>query len=298
MLKVGPHSKYPNSVEKDVIKYVCSPIASSRAAITSALDEKTVFPVKIVDGTNTAYFWGYARVESFVADEVFHDGKNVGRHSFRRVGTLAVPTEQPPAKRALSPDAELSQTRGKQRIAKEYMIDGMQFDSLLELRHFVVMKTLGMQPIRSPMTHHGINVFGKTVSYTIDFKVEVDGEICFVEIKPAYPYDEEVVRVKSIVEMTHVTCFLMYNTVFDCPFMDSRPYEHKDAYSHSAAVRGMKYSWDKNTRQVVVDYDVAYCYDESLGQGALQSRKDFNVSDYRHPKLMEAYYEARNIVPD
>ena len=123
--------------------------------------------------------------------------------------------------------------------------EGVQFDSLLERRHSVMMTQLRIPWTRNVWTFHQIRLAdGSLVSYTPDFVVRLP-EPCLVEIKPRYPYDDELRKCEAACRQMAgaMSVLLLFHTDFRCPFEVSR--QQHASYEHSDGVRGMRYSWDR-----------------------------------------------------
>ena len=105
---------------------------------------------------------------------------------------------------------------------------------------------------------------GRIVSYTPDFVVDIPytnayTQTYLIEIKPCYPYDDEIRKAMGAVEKLKVMpLFLFYNTEFTCPFAERWTGSGHGDYRHDAGVRALKFSWNTEANRVVIEHDAAY----------------------------------------
>lgn len=142
---------------------------------------------------------------------------------------------------------------------------GVDFDSLLEKRHAAMMSLLKLKWSRDAPTVPGIAMGnGRIVSYTPDFVVDIPytnsyTQTYLVEIKPCYPYDDEIRKAMGAVEKLKVMpLFLFYNTEFTCPFAERWTGSGHGDYRHNAGIRALKFSWNAEANRVVIEHDAAY----------------------------------------
>ena len=134
---------------------------------------------------------------------------------------------------------------------------------------------------------------GRSVDYTFDFilyKAPHGDETMMVEIKPCYPYDDDLVKCRATCTVLRRPVLLMYNTTFAPPFCARWGGVGMPAYDHSDAVRGMLFVWEAG--QVVVRHDVAYMYDETARVGWMGVRENVGDERFDNPTLQAAYAAA------
>jgi hypothetical protein len=183
-------------------------------------------------------------------------------------------------------------------------VDGVETHSLLEKRHACLLSLLNVKWSRDAPTVHGILLSnGRTTSYTPDFVVDMEDEggterTCLVEIKPRYPYDDELRKARGACSVLKGTpLFLFYNTRFRSPF-SSRPSSYGQGdYGHHEGVRGIRMEWRGG--RVLVEHDAAYACDPpsssspfSEVRGWLGVREEVGDVRFDNVLLSSAYEEV------
>lgn len=177
--------------------------------------------------------------------------------------------------------------------ALQESVHGVEFDSHLERCHAVLMSQLHIPWSRTTPTIHGISLGnGRIVSYTPDFIVELDGRPCLLEIKPRYPYDDELRKATgACAQLKVMPLFLFYNTEFRAPFAELWAGSGQGDYRHHDGVRAIKFTWSFELKRVVVEHDAAYAADEIEGRvsGSIDVRRVLGDQRFHLPQLLEAY---------
>jgi hypothetical protein len=107
---------------------------------------------------------------------------------------------------------------------------GILYRSVLEARHAVFMTTLGVDFSYEPVSIHGAGT-----TYTPDFYLPAQN--LFVEIKPCFPYIDEMVKCQNV-SRKGFQIALLYGTNWTPPFARCES-SGKREYRHSNAIRGM-----------------------------------------------------------
>jgi hypothetical protein len=236
-----------------------------------------IFPVKVTsNGQPTTYLWGYATVHALIENE--EDGHSRKRYVLHR----AIPPPSTVTKRPREDDG--------------IMHDGYTFDSHLEVRHYKLMKALGFKPIRNVTTYSGIVLSdGREHCYTTDLRITLpqDG-YTFIEIKPAYPYMDEMRKCMSLCVQSERTVILLYNTQFIPPFTDA-PLSAADGtaildYVQRNAVKGIRFRFVDGCVEAM--HNVGYMAHESNGTVVATLdvlRHSLDTVPFHHPMILSAY---------
>lgn len=256
---VGARQRYPNSVSRDVVRYCYSPVDRANAAMKAAYEQGRAFRVRVApDAATSTYYWGTAKVVG-LRELVEHDHAIYERYVLERVRDEDAEDD---AADAAAPREKRARTDGAPTRAVQTSVDGVQYDSLLERRHAAVFDALGVEWTRSAPTFHDLAITGgRVVSYTPDFVLYAaadGGAPAYVEIKPRYPYDDEILKCTGACAQTRATFYLLYNTRFVVPFASRAEGDGQGDYAHHEGVRGLRFSWDAHARHVRVAHDVAY----------------------------------------
>lgn len=314
MIKVGVGQKYPNDVKRNTIHYCHGPDAKAHESMTETYRSGKSIKVKVVaDGSPVTYLWGSGRIVEL--NETFHDAqtnRSVRRYILERVESDEGEMDQG----AESDGVPLKFPRKRAYSAIQTSVDGVLYDSLLERRHALMMKELGIRFQRPAFTFHDVILTGgRTSSYTPDFVVyPVDPEsgrttCLLLEIKPRYPYDDELYKAMCACRTSLLPVVIFFNTSFRCPF-EARPEPngHGD-YGHSDGVRGILFSWSEQQNRVVTSHDVAYRahdipIERTYGFVSLERRvcggigpRTYTPEDacFSHPAVVSAYECASGV---
>ena len=194
-------------------------------------------------------------------------------------------------------------------------IQEVEFDSLLEKRHAAMMTRLGLRWNRVPPTIHEVCLSDGTMhSYNPDFRVlprirpgsakPYEGEEArpfVIEIKPRYPYDDEIRKCTETVAQLGTSVVLFYggSPHFGMPF-DHRPAVSgmQGSYAHADGVRGIRFSWEETSQSVLLEHDVAYMARTDSATGEVHAyvgvRRGLDEAVY-HPKVQEAFEIASQV---
>ena len=274
---LGANRTYPNEVvdDGDTLLYCYSPTASANAAMRRAFDEGSTFLVKVVpDRSPSTYLWSSAARVAALEDSSSKEERRRRRFVIRRAppSDPPSPSSVPPPSSSSSPapppmplapspaeddtaaarrssdeceEADVKRPRASFH-SQEIVVDGVVFHSKLEYRHELMMRALGMEVEREAVTVK----IDHLRSYTPDFAVvrqtvcrhvarpEGDvGEYSHVEIKPCYPYDDEMDKARAAARRLRCGVVIMYNSCFRPPFGSARPKGAACAYGHARGVR-------------------------------------------------------------
>ena len=240
------NARYKNEISRDQILYCHTPQPRAHRAMEVAFEAKTPLPVQISDGSSLSYDWGNG-VIAVMDDES-------SRYVIRRHDAAAEGGGD------TTGESEASEHGGAER---EH--EGDEYDSLLEKRHATIMRVLGMEFCRSKP---GVPRFDVQLPnedeqwhvYQPDFSVyNEDGTCDIVEIKPRYPYDDEMRRCEQVARQTRARVFLLYGTHMTIPFScKKRKNGEMPSYEHAEGIRGMLFQWDNDRKTVTVRGDVGY----------------------------------------
>ena len=272
---VGARMRYPNAVACDTVHYCYSPVDRANAAMKKAYEQGHAFRVRVApDAATNTYYWGRAKVVQ-LHETIEHNASTYERYVLARVREDDETEETTPY--SSSPSAALDalataathaihttkRARVEEGTAARTAIqvtttDGVTFDSLLERKHAVMLTALGVRWTRNAPTFHDIVVtHARVVSYTPDFVLYTPHEgAVYVEIKPRYPYDDELLKCMGACELTRAPFYLMYNTRFVLPFALRAEGPGQGDYAHHEGVRGIRFAWDGD--RVRVTHDAAY----------------------------------------
>ncbi|RPF81768.1 MAG: hypothetical protein CBC65_001895 [Rhodothermaceae bacterium TMED105] len=178
-------------------------------------------------------------------------------------------------------------------------VKNIEFDSHLERCHAVMMSLLGIKWSRYAPTVPGIELgSGRIVSYTPDFVVDIPNGVYtqtyMIEIKPQYPYDDEIRKaIGACAKMKVMPLFLFYNTQFCTPFASRWTGHGHGDYKHHNGIRGIKFSWDSQLDRVIVEHDAAYTSqtlpDGTTVVGGIDVRHSVGDARFDNAYLNKAY---------
>jgi hypothetical protein len=324
---VGASCKYPNEVTREVVRYCHSPHADANQAMAQAHATGALVRVRVApDGGTDTYDWGSGRIVE-LRERHAASGKNrfVLEHvpeetaGAPEAARVKRPRAADPPPRSDSDDVMLVQVGetsshdaddvgdggegdlggdGAAPTAVETVVDGVVFHSLLERRHATMLTALGLAWTRAAPTLHGVHLGdGHVVSYTPDFLVtpkDPNTPIVLLEIKPRYPYDDEMAKCAAVCAQLRATIALLYNTTFACPFAARAARRGTQGdYVHADAVRGMLWSWDGTG----VRFDAEAAYAECPERGAgVYARVALYDARFHTPTVVAAYAAAAETV--
>lgn len=303
---VGARMRYPNAVTRDVVRYCYSPVDRANAAMKKAYEQGHAFRVRVApDAATNTYYWGRAKVVQ-LQELIEHNASTFERYVLERVREDEEKEEGGATSSSMSLDALATaathaiHTTKRARVEEETpkassahpvavqvtTADGVTFDSLLERKHAVMLTALGVRWTRNAPTFHDIVVtHERVVSYTPDLVLYTAHEgVVYVEIKPRYPYDDELLKCMGACELTRAPFYLMYNTRFVPPFSPRAEGHGQGDYAHHEGVRGIRFAWDGD--RVRVTHDVAYAPE---GLAARERVEDARFYDAR---VLAAYAAA------
>jgi hypothetical protein len=304
--KVGAGQSYPNEVSRDVIRYCYGPDKLAHQSMTRMWQEGLTFKIKVIPDKSTAtYLWGTGKIT--VLEEVFNEPAT--NKMYQRYVIARVPEADGDTGDAPDGGPAVKRPRG----AVETTVDGVVYDSICERRHKCVMEHLGIPYKRTAWTFHDIHLSAtaRTCSYTPDYiaypRNPITGatECLLMEIKPRYPYDQEIERAMGAVAQSRIPLVILFNTVFRCPF-DVRPETpgEQGKYEHADGVRGIRLEWSSAEEKVVFAHDAGYCVfsdplDDADGTIAtVRARPDpsqASSAPFTHPKVRAAFRAASEL---
>lgn len=261
--------RYKNEISRDEILFCHTPQTRAHRAMEVAFEAKTPMPVQISDGSSLSYDWG----DGVIA--VMDDDSS--RYVIRR---------------QVADESEAKETEHEESEHED------EYDSLLEKRHATVMRLLGMEFCR---TKPGVARFDVQLPnedeqwhvYQPDFNIyNEDGTCDIVEIKPRYPYDDEMRRCEQVAQQTRARVFLLYGTQMTVPFScKKRKNGELPSYEHSEGIRGMLFQWDNDRKKVTVRGDAGY--KKSAGAaGRLEVRTEIGDGSFENEELSAAFAAA------
>ena len=172
-------------------------------------------------------------------------------------------------------------------VSQRTSYDGYVFDSKLEARHAAFFRELGfrVEPQKEFATVHG--------QWAIDFLIrdETTDRKYYVEIKPTYPFLQEMQRCASVAHHVRPTPVVLLYGDFSLPWK-----EEPSQYSRlpAAGVVGMMWHFSGSA---LAKREVVWKLDEA-GFAVLGEVSDpSNDFTWRVPRLAEAYEAARRAVP-
>jgi hypothetical protein len=321
---VGASRKYPNEVTREVVKYCYSPDADANQAMAQSHATGALVRVRIApNGGSDTYDWGHGRIVELCER---HAASGTNRFVLAHVPKEeAAADDETRTKRLRSADlpprsdsddvmlvdvGDTSQAAGGANngmarrssdavpTAVETVVDGVVFHSLLERRHAAMLTALGLAWTREALTVHGVRLGdGSVVSYTPDFLVTPEdprAPLVLLEIKPRYPYDDEMAKCSGVCAQLRTTIALLYNTTFSCPFAERATRRGAQGdYVHADAVRGMLWSWDG--AGVRFDAEAAYAECPERGCGVYARVAPYDTR-FHTPVVVAAYAAASETV--
>ena len=174
-------------------------------------------------------------------------------------------------------------------------VEGVDFHSHLERSHALLLTLLGIEWKRDETpTANAVDLGDYVSTYTPDLTlydtVSEPPVARLVEIKPRYPYDEEIQKAVEMVRNVRIPLVLLYNTTFRSPFCARPPHANRQGkYEHADGVRGMQFSYNWTTGRVDVEYDVAYSFCPKTSKARLMARTQVNDPRFDNPYLDTLY---------
>tara|TARA_B100001540_G_C15726850_1_gene605730 strand:- start:100 stop:1269 length:1170 start_codon:yes stop_codon:yes gene_type:complete len=324
MILVYNKSKYPNVIERDTISYCFPPAIDKKVAMQHAYHDQTAFRVMIQDGRPLGYDWGLATIKSVDNTRKRYDIVRIEEHPHGLQQSEA--TEPEPAK-ATGPEpttasaepttatttmatttmmvttesAESAEPTTTVATAQAYGIwnknhfeifdRNTRYDSALEWRTSILMETLGISFIAKGIPHFGVKYQGAGHDYTPDFTLydAIDGSPTDLEIKPQFPYDDELRKCEQVVAQRHTPMVLMYGEpTIACFSADAGKHS---GYEHARGMRGIRFDWDQSKQRVVISHDAAFACEPADGSRPgirVRSRPDDDTDHFENQWLKRA----------
>ena len=288
----GKASKYDNEITDSTLLYCYSPADPDNDAMRSTFKAGLTFPVKVAaDGGTETFFWGNAIIKDLVDPTPRPPGKAC-RYVIDKVDDN-MPIEDC-----------MRETKVQKTGARCVRHLGIEYDSVLEARHAVMMQHLGIWFVRPTPVLLGLEIRkadGSWISksYNPDFKLQGD---VYVEIKPQQPYDVALQLCIAACRKYHCTILCLYHSEFHCPFAkEASAGDAGGDYGHAGGICGEKFSWDDAAQDVVHEANVTYMA-EDLEDGTtvatIGPRKGPLDDRVYHPKVLAAYEAARSATFD
>lgn len=172
------------------------------------------------------------------------------------------------------------------RVPIGTMYRGCAFKSLLEAKHACFFTSLGLQWHYEGSSTHRVGP--QNATYTIDFWLpDIQTH---VEIKPRTPYDTQRVLCEELCRRWRQDVVLLYNTTFTVPFAEAE--EDGLAYEHADGIRGMRWRFDRERRDVVFEDGIVWVQDAEDAWPRLDARTRTDDRRCFAPALLRAYQEA------
>ena len=313
-VKMGASAKYVNYISRDILLY-CWPSfdGADRGAMQLAYDRRTSFLVKVVPhGSTRTYLWGHAVIDEMESTVTEFESEGVvryidptqRRYKITRLISPAndtTPTHAAPVTPVLdTPPASNAASTQVVIAAREVQIDGIRFDSVCEARHHITMTELGIEARREPLSIDITDLLPDgwpQTWYNPDVLViDPYKGTMLVEIKPCYPYDEEILRCEAACRRLHLPIILFYGTEFRSPYEVTRPADR--SYAHAQGPRAILWTFSDKTGTVERVDDVSYMAHDVNGTtlGFIDRRRDSQDTRVYHPKVLQALDMARQRV--
>ena len=312
LVQTGEKQTYPNEVTPTHVKYCYSKDGKANNAMKRAYEAGYPFMVKVVpDKSPDTYLWGYGVIDVLQEDHE-SNGRMYRRFVITRDETARSPIYVPTPVVAPVTAPVFVPTNGEPK-PKRHCVSGavvntlefmeeVQFDSHLEKRHAAMMTALNIRWSRTTPTIHGVELgSGTIVSYTPDFVVDIPNGIItqtyLIEIKPCYPYDDEIRKcVEACTQMKVVPLFLFYNSDFRCPFAERWNGSGHGDYAHDKGVRALKFSWNSHLERVIIEHDAAYTASllpDGTVVGGIDTRISVQDTRFNNDMVNKAYDIAK-----
>lgn len=323
MLFISANGKYPNIIKRETISYCFPPGPDKVVAMHRAFNEQTTFRVMISDGRPLGFNWGLAKITNTDDANRRYDIVRVNEHP----DGLQQETTDDPAEAtepAVEPTTamatmmvttESAEPTTTTAVAQAYAIRngnslevfdrGTRFDSALEWRTSIFLQSLGIDYIAKGIPHFGVKYQDAPHDYTPDFTIydATDGSPTDVEIKPHFPYDDELRKCEQVVAQRHTPMVLMYGEPTIACF-SSEAGKHS-GYQHASGMRGIRFEWDQATRRVIISHDAAFACEPADGSRPgirVRSRPDDDTDHFENQWLKRARTAASEcsyiVIPD
>jgi hypothetical protein len=308
MVKMGGSAKYVNYLSRDTLLY-CWPSfdGPDRRAMQRAYDKRTVFLVKVVpQGGTRTFFWGRAVIAEMEASATEFESDGVlrcinpaqRRYTITRLWANAVPdgADCPPAPSVGEVCESVAHAPAPFIPAREVELDGIHFDSVCEARHYLTMTALGLEARREPVSVEITDLLPDgwpQTWYNPDvLVVDPYKGTMLVEIKPCYPYDDEVLRCEAACRRLRLPILLFYGTDFRSPYEITRPANR--SYAHAQGPRAIQWTFSTETQTVNRVDDVSYMAHDVDGTtiGFIERRRDSQDLRVYHPSVLKALEAA------
>jgi len=170
--------------------------------------------------------------------------------------------------------------------AENTQYGGYHFKSRLEARTAAFLDTLGVEWQYESVT---ISYADRAKTYTCDFFLPDLSSGLFLEIKPSYPSDEEVLKAEHLCVQQRRDVAIVYNTSFLLPFKRARVVESYDA----PPLRALLFRYEKNTKKT--SWTDACVWKERDGVFFLEPRRSVDDLEWKTDVLVRAYAAARDL---
>jgi hypothetical protein len=128
-------------------------------------------------------------------------------------------------------------------------------------------------------------------------------KLCTIlEIKPAYPYCDQELRMRNVVEQTKKTGFILYGKP-KLPFDNNVQYRDKiPKYNHANGARAIKFYWDSRINSVRRAEGYVWTANDSVKpylrkyQPFITSKDSIGKYDWKHPSIVDAYARAQESI--
>ena len=191
-----------------------------------------------------------------------------------------------PSSYLLPPSSSHASPPKKRMRAENTQYGGYHFKSRLEARTAVFLDTLGVEWQYESVT---ISYADRAKTYTCDFFLPDLSSGLFLEIKPSYPSDEEVLKAEHLCVQQRRDVAIVYNTSFLLPFKRARVVESYDA----PPLRALLFRYEKNTKKT--SWTDACVWKERDGVFFLEPRRSVDDLEWKTDVLVRAYAAARDL---
>lgn len=295
-LITGLSSVYPNAVDGTTVRYCHAP-PGDNALISSARDSAS--PVRVLVTVNVKnYDFGWFSVTGSEKHAV--RGREYDRWVLKRravqpgapaVGATGGRCETPAKRAAVDAKGGLCETPAK-RPAVSVWVDNAVLDSILEFRHTVLAKELGLTYEAQDVGAFHLGDFG---AYNPDailrdvllFENADATSMCYVEIKPRYPQEPALRKCERLAEKHGHPVLLMYGNMRQ-PFDrgNKRSKNEMPSYAHANGLRSMLFTPKGNFDGLV------WMWDTEQSRARLAFRRKVADMRWAHDKVSNAFLKA------
>lgn len=306
----GASRQYPNDVKGTKIKYCSPPQKRYVDVIKKCNTVGSPIRVLLCAGSNGDYDNGYYFVTGeeshvsrgktylrFVLERCLTQKADVSTYVAPSPPTLSAPLPPPPPSMDHDhDDSDPAPPAKRMCMSTETFYNDVWYDSRLEARHGILWDKLGV----THKDHHAGSIpytqksSGTTHYYYPDAQLYdciINGEkfgMVYVEIKPKYPYDEELRKCEEAVKNTRTPFLLFYGDM--CNPFGLEPEHQMKLYGHGRGTRALFFTGSGEGEGYVTEYmEVVWGYDEQAKCAVLHRRKHTDDMRWAHEIVADAF---------